>query len=89
LSKPLTSFRAARLTAIVTVAVTVIAGVLMRFSDATQFANIGDGVWCGIQTVTTVGYGDNVPTSSAGRLVASLEMVIGVGSITVITAVIT
>lgn len=89
LGKPLTALRAAQIIAAVTVAVTVIAGVLMRFTDASKFPNIGDGLWWAIQTVTTVGYGDLVPTSPAGRLVAALVMVIGIGFLTVITAAIT
>ena len=89
LGKPLTALRAARIIATVTIAVTVIARVLMRFTDAKQFANIGDGLWWAIQTVTTVGYGDLVPTSVAGRLVAALVMVVGIGFLTVITAAIT
>jgi voltage-gated potassium channel len=89
LGKPLTALRAARIIASVTIAVTVIAGVLMRFTDAKSFPNIGDGLWWAIQTVTTVGYGDLVPTSPAGRLVAALVMVVGIGFLTVITAAIT
>ena len=47
------------------------------------------GLWWAIQTVTTVGYGDVVPTSTLGRLVAALVMIVGIGFLTVITAVIT
>jgi voltage-gated potassium channel len=89
LGKPLTALRAARIIATVTIAVTVIAGVLMRFTDAKDFPNIGDGLWWAIQTVTTVGYGDHVPTSPGGRLVAALVMLVGIGFLTVITAAIT
>jgi voltage-gated potassium channel len=46
-------------------------------------------LWWAIQTVTTVGYGDVVPTSAAGRLVATLVMLFGIGFLTVITASIT
>jgi voltage-gated potassium channel len=42
-----------------------------------------------VQTVTTVGYGDHVPTNVAGRLVAALVMLVGIGFLTVITAAIT
>jgi voltage-gated potassium channel Kch len=89
LRKPLTAPRAARIIASVTVSVTIIAGVLIHFTDNKSFPNIGDSMWWAIQTVTTVGYGDLVPTSPAGRLVASLVMLVGIGFLTVITAAIT
>jgi|SRR5450755_354110 len=89
LGKPLTAWRAAKIIATVTVTVTVIAGVLMRLTDPARYQNIWDGLWWAIQTVTTVGYGDLVPTSAAGRLLAALVMIIGIGFLTVITAAIT
>jgi len=61
----------------------------MHFTDKKTYPNIGDGLWWAIQTVTTVGYGDLVPTSTTGRLVAALVMVVGIGFLTVITAAIT
>jgi voltage-gated potassium channel len=87
--KPLTVRRAARIIASVTVSVTIVAAVLIHFTDRQTFPNIGDSLWWAIQTVTTVGYGDLVPTSAAGRLVAALVMLIGIGFLTVITAAIT
>ena len=87
--KPLTVGRATRIIASVTVSITIISGVLMHFNDEKTYPNIGDGLWWAIQTVTTVGYGDLVPTSTAGRLVAALVMVAGIGFLTVITAAIT
>ena len=87
--KPLTARRAARIIASVTVSITLISGVLMHFTDEKIYPNIGDGLWWAIQTVTTVGYGDLVPTSTVGRLVAALVMVVGIGFLTVVTAAIT
>ena len=87
--KPLTAARAAQIIAGVTVSVTVIAGVLIHWTDRQNFPNIGDGLWWAVQTVTTVGYGDLVPTSTSGRLVASLVMLVGIGFLTVVTATIT
>jgi voltage-gated potassium channel len=89
LRKPLTVPRAARIIASVTVLVTIIAGILIHFTDKKNFPNIGDSLWWAIQTVTTVGYGDLVPTSASGRLVAAFVMVAGIGFLTVITAAIT
>ena len=89
LSARLTVARAARFIASVTVTITIISGVLIHFTDKKQFSNVGDGLWWAVQTVTTVGYGDLVPTSLAGRLVAAVVMVVGIGFLTVITATIT
>ena len=89
LRKPVTARRAASTIASFTVAATIVAGVLIRFTDRPEFPNIGDGLWWAVQTVTTVGYGDHVPTSIEGRLVAALVMVGGLGFLTVITATIT
>jgi voltage-gated potassium channel len=87
--KPLTGARAAWIIASVTVSVTIISGVLIHFTDKKNYPDIGDGLWWAIQTVTTVGYGDLVPTSTTGRFVAALVMVVGIGFLTVITAAIT
>ena len=87
--KPLTALRAARIIASVTVSITIVSGVLIHFTDEKTYPNIGDGLWWAIQTVTTVGYGDLVPTSTVGRLVAALVMVLGIGFLTVVTAAIT
>jgi len=89
LRKPMTVPRAARIIASVTVAVTVLAAVLIHFTDRQTFPNIGDSLWWAVQTVTTVGYGDLVPASVAGRLVAALVMLVGIGFLSVITAAIT
>jgi voltage-gated potassium channel len=87
--KPLTTQRAAGIIASVTLSITIISGVLMHFTDKKTYPNIGDGLWWAIQTVTTVGYGDLVPTSTVGRFVAALVMLAGIGFLTVVTAVIT
>ena len=87
--KPLTVQRAARIIASVTVLVTIVAGISIHFTDKKNFPNIGDSLWWAIQTVTTVGYGDLVPTSPIGRLVAAVVMLVGIGFLTVVTAAIT
>ncbi len=43
-----------------------------------KILNEGDGLWFAITTVTGVGYGDMVPVTVLGRLVASLLEVFGV-----------
>ena len=65
------------------------AGILMTVVDHETFPSLGSGLWWAAQTVTTVGYGDNVPVSVAGRFLAVLVMLFGIGFLTVITAAIT
>ena len=72
-----------------TIAITFIAGTLMTVLDRENYSTIGSGLWWAVQTTTTVGYGDNVPTTFAGRLLAAFVMLVGIGFLTVITAAIT
>ena len=69
--------------------ITVAAGLVVTVVERDTYPSIGTGLWWAAQTVTTVGYGDNVPTSLAGRLVAVLVMFVGIGFLTVVTAAIT
>jgi voltage-gated potassium channel Kch len=80
---------AAIVIATVSTILTVGAGLLMTVVDRENFPSIGSGLWWAAQTVTTVGYGDDVPVNLAGRLVAVLVMLFGIGFLTVITASIT
>jgi len=80
---------AAVVIATVSTSMTVAAGILMTVADHNTFPSVGSGLWWAVQTVTTVGYGDHVPATVAGRLVAALVMLVGIGFLTVITAAIT
>ena len=75
--------------ATVSTLMTIGAGAVMTLVDHDNFESIGPGLWWAVQTVTTVGYGDDVPTSFAGQLVAVLVMLLGVAFLTVVTASIT
>jgi voltage-gated potassium channel Kch len=75
--------------ATITTIATVGFGLLMTTIDQENFTTIGQGLWWAVQTVTTVGYGDAVPTTVAGRLVAAVVMLVGLAFLAVITAAVT
>jgi len=64
-------------------------GILERVVEPKAFPTVWLGMWWALQTVTTVGYGDIVPASTAGRIVASLLLLGGLAFLTVIIAMIT
>ena len=53
-----------------------------------SFGSWGDGIWWAMTTMTTVGYGDHVPESTPGRLVAALIMIMGVAVLGAVAAVV-
>ena len=81
--------KAAVVIAAVTTSITIAAGMLMTVLDRDGFPTLGSGLWWAVQTVTTVGYGDHVPTTRPGQITASVVMLLGIGFVTVITASIT
>jgi hypothetical protein len=74
---------------LVTLGLTIIGGILIRLLDPSNIHSIGDGLWWSIQTVTTVGYGDVIPHTAAGRVVGAVVMVTGIAFLTVTTAAVT
>ncbi len=73
----------------ITAILVLLGAVLMRVFVHEQYPTFGSALWFTLQTVTTVGYGDETPTSGVGRFVASIVMLVSIGLITVVTAVIT
>ena len=68
------------------VAVSLGCALLARLIAESDFPTFGRALWWAIQTVTTVGYGDVVPTSTEGRIVAAVLMVVGFATLTLVTA---
>ena len=66
----------------------IVAAVLERLLEPEVFDTFPHALWFSITTVTKVGYGDVVPESAAGRLVASALMLTGLGLIPLITSVV-
>lgn len=63
----------------------IAAAVLERLIDP-AFDTFPQALWFAVTTVSTVGYGDYVPESGAGRVVASVLMLTGLGLIPLITS---
>ena len=63
--------------------------VIERARPDSQFQTVGSGVYWAIVTMTTVGYGDVVPQTELGRLLASVVMLLGFGIIAITTGVLT
>ena len=54
-----------------------------------DFQTVASGVYWAIVTMTTVGYGDVVPQTELGRLLASVVMLLGFGIIAIPTGILT
>ena len=54
-----------------------VSGLLERLVEPETFTSIGLAYWFAAMTVTTVGYGDIVPHTDAGRIIAVALMLVG------------
>lgn len=70
----------------VTGAGVLLGGWLISTLEPERFAHVGEGVWWAITTITTVGYGDFVPSTAAGRAVGAGLMLLGFAALAFITA---
>jgi voltage-gated potassium channel len=70
-------------------ALALVGALVMRLADEHNFPSLGLAFWWALQTVTTVGYGDVVPTTTAGKFVGSVEMTIGISLVSLLTAAVT
>jgi voltage-gated potassium channel len=69
--------------------IVVVGGVVMRVVDPNDFSSVWIGMWWVLQTVTTVGYGDNVPKEVVGKILTAAVMLWGVAFLAITTAAIT
>lgn len=51
-----------------------------------RLSSFFDALWWATATITTVGYGDVFPVTTAGRLVGGLTMVVGISTFAIVTA---
>ena len=69
----------------------IIFGSLMFLVEGPEhgFDSIPESIYWAIVTMTTVGYGDLVPQTALGRLLASVVMMLGFGIIAIPTGLLT
>jgi hypothetical protein len=68
--------------------ITIAYGIVMRFVDPHDFPTGGLALWWAAETVTTIGYGDVVPTTTLGRFVAAGLMIFGFASLSLLAGVV-
>ena len=70
-----------------------ISGSLMFMIEGPEqpavFTSIPVAMWWAIETLTTVGYGDIVPITAAGRIVGSIVSIVGIGTLALFSGLIT
>jgi voltage-gated potassium channel len=71
--------------------VALILGTLLYVVEGPEhgFSDIPTSVYWAITTITTVGFGDITPKTDAGRLIASVMMLLGWGTLAVPTGIVT
>jgi len=69
----------------VALAFTLISGLLMAGIDP-AIEDVWQGIWWAWVTVATVGYGDMVPESTAGKVFGAIVILFGVGFFSLLTA---
>ncbi|MEJ2554412.1 MAG: ion channel, partial [Gammaproteobacteria bacterium] len=72
-------------TLIVAGIVMVISGLIIASVDP-AFHSPGEGIWWALVTMSTVGYGDVVPTTTAGKVFAGFLILLGLGFFSLLTA---
>ena len=63
--------------------------VVVRLLSPQSFESFGNALWWSATTVTTIGYGDVVPSTSGGRVIAVFVMFASVATVSFTTAVVT
>ncbi len=66
----------------------LVAALLARLVEPHEFTSYGLALWWSVVTVGTVGYGDVVPHTVAGRIVASATIVFSMALIPTVTSLI-
>ena len=72
-------------TLLVALAFTLMSGLLIAGIDP-SIENVWQGIWWAWVTVATIGYGDIVPQSAAGKVFGAVVILFGVGFFSLLTA---
>ena len=72
-------------TLLIAIVITVVSGILISQVEP-AIPSIEDGIWYAWVTLTTVGYGDLVPRSTAGRVIGGVLIFLGLIFFSLITA---
>jgi len=54
--------------------------------ESRRIESFFDALWWSAATITTVGYGDIYPTTTTGRIIAVFTMVVGISTLSIVTA---
>jgi voltage-gated potassium channel len=72
--------------------VTISGSLMFMLEGAEQpaiFTSIPSAMWWAIETLTTVGYGDMVPITAAGRVLGGVVSIVGIGTLALFSGLIT
>jgi voltage-gated potassium channel len=89
LSRSVASGRILPILVIAMLLVTLGSTVVVEILSPNSFSSFGNALWWSAATVTTVGYGDVVPATSGGRVIAGFVMFAGISLVSLVTAFVT
>ncbi|MFT4048919.1 MAG: potassium channel family protein [Solirubrobacterales bacterium] len=86
-AKQITSLEGLPYVALTALLVVVGAGAAFSWIEQTpqRHMSVWEGLWWASSTVTTVGYGDETPHTTAGKILALCVMLIGIGFVAILT----
>jgi voltage-gated potassium channel len=84
----LSLWRALALIFVLTAILVFGAALVERLVEPETFPTYSDALWWSVETVSTVGYGDTIPVTGLGRVVAGVVMVFSMAFVPLVTSVV-